>query len=360
MKLCNMLKIKYPIIQAGMGGGTTTPELVAAVSNAGGLGVLAATRLTPEQLKESILKIKSLTNHPFGVNILLAPPEDRNNDISTVQNYLDTFREDLQIPEGPRNISFPKSMIPDYLDVIYEEKIPVLSVGLGDPDNLVDSAHSVGIRIMAMVTTVEEAIQVEKGGVDIVVAQGAEAGGHRSTFRLGAQSEIPLVGTFALVPQIVDAIPNTPVVAAGGVMDGRGLVAALALGASGILLGTRFMLAKESGTFAAYQEQMVNSTEVDTTITSVFTGRPARAIRNKFVEAYLVTGPEPLSWPLQGLAADDIFKASQMRNRVDYYPCLAGQGLRLLKRGQSAGEIVSEIIREANDLLANLKNIPWT
>lgn len=357
MNLCNMLNIKYPILQAGMAGGSSTPDLVAAVSNAGGLGILAASRLTPVQLKQSISEIKSKTNHPFGVNILLAPPEEGNHDISTVQNYLDRFRRNLHIQDGPRNISLPLSMIPAYLDIIYEEKVPVLSVGLGDPSMLVDSAHSAQTRIMTMVTTVEEAIQVAKGGVDIVVAQGAEAGGHRSTFRLGPHGEVPLVGTFALVPQIVDAIQDIPVVAAGGVMDGRGLVAALALGASGILMGTRFMLAKESGTYSSYQKRMLSSTEVDTVVTRTLTGRPARTIRNRFVDEYLKSGPEPLAWPLQGIATDDIFKESQRRNNAEYLPLLAGQGLRLLKAGQDAAEIITEIIAEANIEISKMKSI---
>ena len=245
-KLCEMLGIKYPILQAGMAGGATTPELVSAVSNAGGLGILAASRLTSMQLKDAIQTIKSKTKNPFGVNILLAPPEDGNKDFASTQRYLDSFRNDLGLFSGSSDISIPPSMTSQYLEVVFNERIPVLSIGLGDPSNITEMAHSHSITVMSMVTTVNEAIQVVEGGVDVVVAQGSEAGGHRSTFKLGSNGEAPLIGTFALVPQIVDAVPNVPVVAAGGIMDGRGLVAALALGASGVLIGTRFLVAKES------------------------------------------------------------------------------------------------------------------
>jgi nitronate monooxygenase len=364
-KLCELLNIKYPIIQAGMGG-HTTPELVAAVSNAGGLGILGASRLTIQQLKDAIHKIKSLTNRPFGVNLVLAPPEPGNQDVATAQRFLDQFRQELNIPaSAPANhhLKTPPSPIPDHLRIILdEEKTPVLSIGLGDPTRLVEQAHSSGAKVMAMVTNVEEAVKVEKGGVDIVVAQGFEAGGHRSTFQLSKndEEEVPMIGTLALVPQIVDAVA-IPVIAAGGIADGRGLVASLALGAAGILLGTRFMVARESGTFQAYRERMFEAKETDTVVTRSFSGRPARSIRNRFIEEYHKSNSKPLAWPLQALAADDIYSAAQANSKVEYYPLLAGQGLRLIKKDQGAADIIKEIVQDANKVISRLKdNIkPW-
>jgi nitronate monooxygenase len=359
-KLCDLLSIQYPIVQAGMAGGPTTPELVAAVSNGGGLGILAASRLTSEQLIEAIHKIKSLTNRPFGVNLLLAPPEQGNQDVVATQHFLDKFRQELNIPSSTEatqmtDIKLPPSTIAAHFEIILKEKIPVLSVGLGDPTNLVEKAHDSNIKVMAMITTVEEAVRVVEGGVDIVVAQGSEAGGHRSTFQLNTDygEEVPMIGTLALVPQVVDAVSSSsssiPIVAAGGIMDGRGLVASLALGAAGVLIGTRFMVARESGTFQAYQERMLAAKETETIITRSFTGRPARAIRNQFIEEYHKSGNEPLAWPLQALAADDIYKVAQRRGETEYFPLLAGQGLRLLKRNQSAAEIIEEIVADANN-----------
>jgi nitronate monooxygenase len=360
-QLCELLNIKYPIIQAGMAGGHTTPELVAAVSNAGGLGILGASRLTPQQLKDAINKIKSLTNRIFGVNLLLAPPESGNQDVATAQHFLDQFRQELNIPpstDDAGHIQVPPSPIFDHLRIILEEeKVPVLSIGLGDPTKLIEQAHISGAKVMAMVTTVDEAVKVEKGGADIVVAQGSEAGGHRSTFQLktNGEEEVPMIGTLALVPQVVDAI-SIPVVAAGGIMDGRGLVACLALGAAGVLLGTRFMLARESSTFQAYQQRMLTAKETDTVITRSFSGRPARSIRNRFIEEYRKSNSKPLAWPLQALAADDIYNAEQASIKTEYYPLLAGQGLILIKKDQGAVEIIYEIVQDANKIISQLKD----
>jgi nitronate monooxygenase len=190
--------------------------------------------------------------------------------------------------------------------------------------------------------------------VDVVVAQGAEAGGHRSFVELGPGGEAPLVGTLALVPQVVDAV-EVPVVAAGGISDGRGLVAALALGAVGAQMGTRFLLARESGAHPAYRRRLLAATEEDTVVTRVFTGRPARGLRNRFVEEYLSAGSEPLAWPLQRAAAGDIYGASQAVDDGDYSPLLAGQGLRMLTEdGQGAAEILEEVVSEAGTVLSRL------
>lgn len=239
-------------------GGHTTPELVAAVSRAGGLGILGASRLTTQQLKEAIDKIKSLTDRP--PPLVLAPPESGNQDVATAQRFLNQFRQELNIPQSAadaNHIQVPPSPLFDHLSIILEEeKVPVLSIGLGDPTKIVEQAHAAGAKVVAMVTTVEEAVRIVKGGVDVVVAQGSEAGGHRSTFQLNpdGEEEVPMIGTLALVPQVVDAISSfastdssIPVVAAGGIMDGRGLVASLGLGAAGVHLGTRFMVARFSG-----------------------------------------------------------------------------------------------------------------
>jgi nitronate monooxygenase len=225
-----------------MASGATTPGLVSAVSNGGGFGILAASRLTPTQLKEAILKIRSKTQNPFGVNILLASPEDGNKEVVSMQGYLNNFRNELGLSNGSASVCIPPSMTSQHLEIIFEEKVLVLSIGLGDPtSSIVEAAHSHNVVVMTMVTTVNKKVQVVEGGTDIVVAQGAEAGGHRSTFKLGPNGEVPLIGTFALVPQVVDAIPQVPIVAAGGVSDGRGLVAALALGAQGCKLVHDFL-----------------------------------------------------------------------------------------------------------------------
>lgn len=351
--VCDLFGIRYPIIQAPMAGGWTTPELVAAVCNAGGLGVLAGARVSPQRLREDIRAVKELTDKPFGVNFLLAPPGEGNPDVESVRRFLDRFRERLNLPPGETVPALPPSLLPQQLEVVFEERVAVLSVALGDPGDLVQRAHSEGMLFKATATTVEEAVVLAERGADLVVAQGAEAGGHRSDFKVGPGGEVPLVGTIALVPQVVDAV-DVPVVAAGGIADGRGLVAALALGAVGAQIGTRFLTARESGAHPAYRKQLLDADETDTVVTHVFTGRPARGLRNRLAEEYLRDGPEPLGWPLHGVAAGDIHAASRAAEHDEYSPLFAGQGLRMLKEGQGAAEIVAELVDEARAVSARL------
>ena len=386
--LCKLLGIRYPIIQAGMAG-QTTAELVAAVSNAGGLGVLGATRMTSEKLLNTIRKIKMITTKPYGVNLWLGPQDGKkknnidHDDILSVQQFLDEkFRKPLGIPlksvslseNGAKDFTVPPSWIfSEQLKIMLEEKVPVASFAMGDPVKYVDKIHSAGCKIVSMVTNVEDAISVAKNGSDIVMAQGAEAGGHRSVFAnnntLGKDDDtyedddnnIPLVGTIALVPQIVDALIKEtqerfiPVVAAGGIADGRGLVAALALGASGIALGTRFLVCRESGALQGYRERLLYSNETNTVVTKAFTGVPARVLRNAFVKEYAKSELESLGWHLQRLIANDIYENAQTKDDSNYYPLYSGQALRLLKRNQSAEEIVNEIMMQAKECLSTLE-----
>lgn len=380
--LCKLLGIRYPIIQAGMAG-QTTPELVAAVSNAGGLGILGATRMTPDKLLDAVRKIKMLTAKPYGVNLWLGPQEKskKNQDISSVQEFLDKkFRKPLGLPLKSASLSeydtndLPPSTskLSEQLQIVLEEKVPIASFAMGDPVKYVDQIHSTGAKIISMVTNVEDGISVAKNGSDIVMAQGAEAGGHRSLFdnnNKGAlvddnddenYENIPLIGTMALVPQIVDALKKEiedrfiPVIAAGGIADGRGLVAALALGASGIAIGTRFLVCRESGALQGYRERLLSSSETDTVVTKAFTGVPARVLSNTFVTEYEKSGLEPLTWPLQRFVANDIYENAQTKDNANYYPLYSGQALRMLKRNQSAEEVINEIMIEAKEYLSSI------
>jgi nitronate monooxygenase len=349
-ELTRLLGLRYPIVQAPMAGGLTTPDLVAEVSAAGGLGVYPGSGIPPDLLAESIAAIRARTTAPFGVNLLIAPPEP-GGDIESMQSVLDRLRADLGLPSGARDVVVPPSQLAEQIEVVLSERVPMLSFALGDPSPFVGTAHEADVLVCAMVTTVEEAVRVVDGGVDLVVAQGAEAGGHRSTFDLSGDRGGALVGTLALVPQIVDAVA-APVIAAGGIFDGRGLAAALALGAAGAQLGTRFLLAAESATPQAYRAALVRAIETDTVVTSSFTGRPARSIHNRFLTELGTT--EPLPWPLQRFAAEDIYRAATERGDEQHFPLLAGQGLRPLRDGQRAGEIVAEIAEQAAAVLGSL------
>jgi nitronate monooxygenase len=374
--LCKLLDVKYPIIQAGMAGQTTT-ELVCAVSNAGGLGILGATRMNPDQLLTTIKKIKKNTIKPFGVNLWIGPSihSDKNQEERSVQQFLnEKVRKPLDIPIKPQssdekeannniqNFSFG-SKYDEQVKIILEEDVPVASFVMGDPVKYVDKIHSKGIKAMSMVTNVKDAVTLANNGSDIIMAQGSEAGGHRSIFSNNLNDqEIPLVGTMSLVPQIADSLREQikdkviPVVAAGGISDGRGLAAALALGASGVAIGTRFLVAKESGAFEGYKAQLLSAKESDTIVTKVFTGLPARLLRNRFLDEYTKAKVEYLDWPLQRSITEDIYLNAQAKNNADFYPLFSGQGLRMLKGGQSAEEIVKEIMDEAKEQVKTLCN----
>ncbi len=354
-RLCDLLGLRYPIVQAGMGAGLPTPDLVAAVSNAGGLGILGAHMMPTDVLRSAIRAIKERTNRPFGVNLIVAPPEPGNTEVAVAQRFLDRFRQDLGLPPGPPDVVLPPSPLQDQLAILFEEHVPVLSLGLGDPTRFVEPAHENGARVIAMVSTVDEAVRAADGGVDVIAAQGSEAGEHRSNFTVSPDSDVPMIGTLALVPQVVDAV-GVPVLAAGGVMDGRGLAAALALGADGVLMGTRFLLARESGTFTGYRRALWEATEVDTVVTPAPTGRPARSLRNRLVEE-MAAGYEPLSYPLQGVAAIDIYMAAAKGDRPELFPLWVGQGLRLFKDDQGAAEIVAETVTEAATTIGRLQGL---
>jgi nitronate monooxygenase len=223
---------------------------------------------------------------------------------------------------------------------------------MGDPAPFVGRLKATGCFVVAMATTVDDALRLEAGGIDAVVAQGAEAGGHRSTLDAPGD-DVPLVGTFALVPQVVDAV-KLPVIAAGGIMDGRGVLAALALGAQAAQLGTRFLLARESAAFAAYRRQLLEAVETDTVVTRALTGRPARALRNALLRAVERSATPPLPWPYQALVADDLWRAAIERDDGDWAPLLAGQGLRLARGEAPAGAIVTAL---RDELLRALESI---
>ncbi|HKD11295.1 MAG TPA: nitronate monooxygenase, partial [Thermoanaerobaculia bacterium] len=238
--LCDLLGIEYPILQSGMRR-VAGPDLVAEVSNAGGLGILAGLALSGEDLRAQIRRVRALSDKPFGVNLWLhtelRPPSEASalpsGRVAAVQETLNRFRRALEIPETTANpVSIPDT-IDEAFGVILEERVPVWSIGLGDPGAaMVARCRVRGVKVIAMVATVEDARAVAASGVDAVVAQGMEAGGHRSTFVKAASRDAASVGTMSLVPQIVDAVA-VPVIAAGGLADGRGVAAALALGASG-------------------------------------------------------------------------------------------------------------------------------
>ncbi|WP_462413327.1 NAD(P)H-dependent flavin oxidoreductase [Neobacillus sp. Marseille-QA0830] len=349
-ELCTILGISYPIIQAGMAGGPTTPELVANVSNAGGLGTLGAAYMKPEDMRSAIRKIKEKTNHPFAVNLFCTNWTDQYDGMEDSQKILNAIREKLQIENSSEPVK-TANFFEEQFSIILEEDVPVLSTAFGVlPSNKVLELKKKNILITSMVTTVQEALIAEENGADIIVAQGSDAGGHRGTFEIETKTNGALIGTFSLVPQVVDAA-KVPVVAAGGIMDSRGLVAALALGAQGVQMGTAFLTAMESGAHPAYKQALINSNEESTVVTKVFSGRPARGIKNEFINAYEAAGISPADFPTQNTLTGDIRREAAKQNNPGYMSLWAGQGTRLLQQGMHAAQLIDSLVEGAERIL---------
>ncbi|MBT2700639.1 nitronate monooxygenase [Bacillus sp. ISL-40] len=350
-KLCDLLDIAYPIIQAGMAGGPTTVDLVASVSNAGGLGTLGAAYMKPEEIRKAIREIKDRTTKPFAVNLFCTNLKDQYEGVEESQKVLNDIRGKLGIEFTEQQV-VTNNFFEEQFEVLIDENVPVISTAFGVlPKDKMTVAKQHNIIITTMVTTVREAKLAEDSGVDIIIAQGSDAGGHRGTFEIEKNTHGAAIGTFSLVPQIVDAV-TVPVVAAGGIMDSRGLVASLALGAQGVQMGTAFLTTLESGAHPVYKQSLINSTEESTVITKVFSGRPARGINNAFIQTYHDANISPADFPTQNTLTNDIRREAALQNKPEYMSLWAGQAIRLLQNEVSASKIIHDLVTGATRLLS--------
>ena len=356
--LCSLLAVEHPIIQSGMGR-VAGPELAAEVSGAGALGILAGLNQAPDDLRAQIRRVRALTTKPFGVNLWLHPdvvqPIDPATlparDVEAANAALNPIRRRVGVPESSAPPPPRPDLVPLALDVLLDERVPLWSVGLGLPSrDVIARCHDRGVRVMVMIANVEDARAAEAAGVDVIVAQGAEAGGHRSVWRSGAAAD---VGTFALVPEVVDAV-RVPVVAAGGIADGRGLVAAQALGAAGVLLGTRFVATRESMAPEFWKQAILAASSDRTAVTRAFTGLPARVLRNRLQQDYEASQAPALPGLLQAGLEQDIWMAAARRNAPDAFPLYAGQSVGVIGDLPSASEVVRTMVAEAQQVLKSL------
>ncbi|WP_101845724.1 nitronate monooxygenase family protein [Halobacillus sp. Marseille-P3879] len=347
-KLTELLNIDYPIIQAGMAGGVTSPELIAAVSNSGALGTLGAGYMSAEAMKDSILQAKKLTDRPFGVNVFIPEfPEIVEEEVNEANDLLEPFREQLKFEENVVP-SVPDSQFDKQLEVAVEQQVAVCSFTFGVPSKeVVHDLKRRGIKVIGTATTVEEAVVNEEHGVDAVVAQGSEAGGHRGTFI--HSFETSLIGTMSLVPQVVDQV-HIPVIAAGGIMDGRGAAASLVLGAGGVQLGTAFVTSTESSAHQLHKEAILRAEESQTVLTRAFSGKPARGIQNAFIEKMKDYESNLPDYPVQNRLTKGIRKQAAKQNNPDFMSLWSGQSPRLSQR-KAAGEIIKEIMEEVEKVL---------
>ncbi len=306
-RVCEILNIKYPIIQGGMAW-VATAELAAAVSNAGGLGIIAAGNAPSSVVKEEIRKIKNMTDKPYGVNVMLISP-----------------------------------FVEDVMEVIYEEKVPVITTGAGNPAKYIEKLKSIGTKIIPVVPSVALAKRMEKYDVDALIAEGTEAGGH-----------IGELTTMVLVPQIVDSV-SIPVIAAGGVGDARGMVASFALGAEGVQIGTRFVCSDECVVHENYKNAIIKAKDRDAIVGGRSTGHPVRALKNKLMK-------EMKALEKEGAPVEEIDKrgVGALKNAVvdgdiEGGSVMAGQIAGMIKDVKCCKAIIEDIMEDAKNVIENLK-----
>jgi len=369
-EFCDRVGIEYPVILAGMGpvAGTGEPvataELVAAVSNAGGLGVMGGVAYSPDQLREEIRKIRSLTDKPFGVDLLLSPifmfprgkgpmptmpgpdrlPKESVEAIKRIAKALD-----IELKEAPAEqevmgswIEEGKSWAGSQVEVILEEEVPVFASGLGTPGPFAEVLKANGVTILSLVGTVRAAQQVAADGVDYVVAQGTEAGGHTGR-----------IGTLALLPQVMDAAAPTPVIAAGGIASGRALAGVLATGAAAAWCGTVFLVAEEANQPDLQKERILEAAAEDTIVTRLYSGKTMRNISNPLIEAWEREGLAALPMGAQAVLTRDLVHSIREAGRDELLMNAAGQTSGMLKKLRPASEILEEMVGEAAEILSN-------
>ena len=353
--LTELLGIQHPIIQAPMAGGTTTPELVAAVSNAGALGSIGAQYLTPDQIRDAIAAVRRLTGRPFGVNLFVPQrlPDPASIDAGPMLAFLEPHHAALSLPAPELPSTFAIDAEAQW-SVVLEADVPVFSFTLGIPDaDTITAFQARGARVLGTATNVAEARELAAAGIDAVVTQGSEAGAHRATF--DGPFERAMIGTLALVPQVVDAV-DVPVVASGGIMDGRGMVAAEALGAAAVQLGTAFLTTDEAGSSEAYRQALLDARDDQTVITRAFSGRNARGIVNAFIEQMSAAdAPEPLPFPVQNALTGPMRRAAAQQSDADRLALWAGQGVALV-RPSSAADLVARLMSERAEVLKRLRD----
>ncbi len=367
-QICDLLGIDYPIVLGGMGG-AGTPALAAAVSNAGGLGVLGAADCGADELRENIAEVRRLTDKPFGVNTLLpasvrreARAVDKEQEptleerLAAHQAFAQAFmeREGLRQPTAQEHealqglgrpnrkghIPFTQAFFEEQMEVVVEERVPVYASGLGSPDHWMERLHANGTKVMALIGSPRQARRLAGSGLDVIIAQGSDAGGHNSG-----------IGTLSLVPQVVDAVDGIPVLAAGGIADGRGVAAALMLGAQGAWIGSAFLASPEANILDFQKQAIIDGTAESSTVSLGWTGKPARVLRSKWTDAWLNADLDPLPMPYQQMISWPVMAAASLAGRQDIAPGTAGQGIGLVREIRPAGDIVASLVSGAEKAL---------
>ena len=378
-KLCDLLGIEYPIVLAGMGsrGKATPPALVAAVSNAGGLGVIGGSGLEPEQLRDAIRRTRELTDKPIGVDLILPGniPSDTPLTRSEVRRQIEerypehaAFVRNIMTEQGfgPHPVdnefvvanttgadgSTPgasnRNMLQQQVDVTMSEDVQVFAAGLGDPSWVTPLAHERGMVMMGLAGSPRNAERQKQAGVDIIVAQGYEAGGHTGW-----------IASLPLIPQVVDAVAPMPVLAAGGIVNGRGVAGALSLGAAGAWVGTAFLASEECDIHDEHKRQIAEGRSQDFDIRKVYTGKTMRSFKNAAIKAWDDAGLDTLPMPYQKILMDDFNSAAAAADRYELHSNPAGQGAGGITAIRPAAAIMEDLVTGAiaalNDVNAKVE-----
>jgi NAD(P)H-dependent flavin oxidoreductase YrpB (nitropropane dioxygenase family) len=349
---------------AGTGEPVATADLVAAVSNAGGLGVLGGVAYSPDELRAEIRKIRSLTDKPFGVDLLLASPfliprpsgprpsmpsaaDLPKEQLQAVRRVADEL--DIELEQAPPDLDQMGSWLPEgkswagsQMEVILEEEVPVFASGLGTPGPFAKALEANGVTILSLVGNVRAAAQVAHDGADYVVAQGTEAGGHTGR-----------IGTLALLPQVMDAVAPTPVIAAGGIASGRALAGVLATGAVAAWCGTVFLVSEEANQPDLQKERILAAAAEETIVTRLYSGKTMRNISNPLIEAWERQGVAALPMGAQALLIRDLTYSIHKAGRDELLMNAAGQTAGMLSKKRPAAEILEEMVAEATEILAS-------
>jgi len=342
-KITHLLKTKYPIIQAPMLV-VSTPEMIATSSNLGCLGSLPLGFSEKQKALEKIQQLKQLTTNPFAVNFFAYDAPNKIPDLPA--KTLRSFYEKNNIPFYPEiPHKDPFTYYTELIDIIIEQKVPVVSFHFGIPDSkTLNTLKSNGIITIATATCVDEAKMIEDRGIDIIVAQSFEAGGNKGTFING---DAPEIGLISLLPRVIDAV-KIPVIAAGGLMEGRSLAAAFTLGAQGVQLGSVFLRSKDSGAPSSWKEAVKNSDDRSTTLTRAWSGRFGRCIKNEYVKG--MQGEELHPSPVQHYLTNKMREEGRKRNDPELQSLWAGQSANYAEE-KSTKEILEKVIKDTENIL---------
>jgi nitronate monooxygenase len=357
-RLAAKLGIDYPLIQGPLGG-LSSQKLTAAVSNFGGLGSFGAHGLSPEAIKEMIAEIRSLTSKPFAMNLWVSMEDEgaRTSDVNAFDRSLAPLAAHLAAVGAPRPEYKPYSSMrfEDQARVLLDEEVPVFSFIYGiPPQEILDECRAKHIVTIGTATTPEEGAALQEAGVDAIVASGFEAGGHRGSFLRAAGDS--LTGTFSLVPQIADKV-DVPVIAAGGIADARGVVAALALGAEAVQMGTAFLACEQSGASLLHRQALREKKAGHTALTKGFTGRLARGIHNRLLEELNREGSAILPYPLQRKLIRNLAIPAEAAGRADLLPLWAGQSANL-STGTDVVAFLTSLVEEVSEIAGSI--IQWS